>query len=139
MDLVEHVLDQDIPAPVLTPHVFYGRVEVSFNPHPFPAPLVLEMDGEIAGFETFCNKAAEDNPRTACLSSQNVLDGLALRLICPLINVKRLGPTSTNHQLGCVVKDDNIEIIERNFMESAPVDMDRPVPHTPLMGAKLFE
>ena len=137
MNLVEHVLDQDILTPVLTPDVFYGRIEVSFNPHPLPTSLVLEIDGEIAGFETFCNEAAEDNPRTACLSSQNVLDGLALRLICPLINVKRLGPTSTNHQLGCVVKDDNIQIIEGDSIELAPIDMDRSMPYAPLMGAEL--
>ena len=139
MDLVEHVLDQDIPAPVLTPHVFYGRVEVSFNPHPLPAPLVLEMDGEIAGFETFRNKAAEDNPGTALLPRQNAFDGKTLRPIRPFVNVKRLGPTSRDHQLGGVVKDDHIEIIERNFVELAPVDMDRPVSHASLMGAELSE
>lgn len=137
MDLVEHVLDQDIPAPVLTPDAIDGRIEVPFNPHPLPASLVLEMDGEIAGFKTLCNEAAEDNPGTACLSGQNVLDSLALRLIGSLVNVKRLGPTSSNHQLGCVVKDDNIEIIEGDSMELAPIDMDRPVPHAPLMGAEL--
>ncbi len=58
MDLVEQVLNQNIPVPVLPPDVFYGRIEVPFNPHPFPAPLVLKMDGEIAGFKALRNEAA---------------------------------------------------------------------------------
>jgi hypothetical protein len=136
-DLVEQILDQDIPAPVLTPDVIDGRIEVPFNPHSLPAPLVLEMDGEIASSKTFCNEAAEDNPGIPCLSGQNVLNSPALRLIYPLINVKRLGPTSSNHQLGDVVKDDDIEITKGNLLELAPIDMDRPVPHAPLMGAEL--
>ena len=137
MDLVEHVLDQDIPAPVLAPDVFYGGVEVPFNPYPLPAPLILEMDGEISSFKTFRNEAAEDDPGTTCLSSQNMLNSPTLRLIRPLVNVKCLGPTSINHQLGGVIKDDNIKIIEGNFMELPLVDVDRPVPHAPLIVAEL--
>lgn len=137
MDLVEQVLDQDIPAPVLTPEVFDGRIEVPFNPHPLPASLVLEMDGEMASFKTFCNEATEDNPGTACLSGQNVLNSPALSLICPLIDVKHLSPTSADHQLGCVIKDDDIEVIQGNSIELAPVDVDRPVSQASLMGAEL--
>ena len=137
MDLVEQVLNQDIPAPVLAPEVFDGRIEVPFDPHPLPASLILEMDGEMASFKTFCNEATEDNPGTACLSGQNVLDSMALRLVCPLVDVKCLRPTSSNHQLRGVVKDDNIEIVEGDSMELTLIDMDRPVPQASLMGAGL--
>jgi len=137
MNLVEHVLDQDIPAPVLTPDIFYGRVEELFNPHPLSAPLILKMDGKIAGFKTFCNEPAEDDPGTTCLSSQNVLNSPTLCLIRPFVNVECLGPTSINHQFGGVIKDDNIEIIEGKFIELTLVDVDGPVPHTPLIITEL--
>ena len=138
MNLVEHVLDQDIPALVLTPDVFYGRVEVPFNPHPLSAPLILKMDGKIAGFKTFCNEPAEDDPGATCLSSQNVFNSTTLGLIRPFVNVECLGPTSINHQLGGIVKDDDVEAIEGDPMELPFIDMDRPVPHAPLIGAVLF-
>jgi len=137
MDLVEQVLDPDIPAPVLAPEVFDGRIEVPSDPHPLPASLILKMDGEMASFKMFCNEATEDNPGTACLSGQNELDGMALRLVCPLVNVKCLSPASSNHQLRCVVKDDNIEIIEGDSMELTLIDMDRSVSQASLMGAEL--
>ena len=137
MNLVEHILDQDVSAPVLTPDVFYGRVEIPFNPHLLPAPLVLEMDGQIAGFKTFRNEATEDDPGTACLPGQNVFNSPTLRLIRPFVNVECLGPTSINHQLGGIVKDDNIEIIEAKFMELTLVDVDCPVPHAPLIVTEL--
>jgi hypothetical protein len=95
------------------------------------------MDGEIAGFKPFRNETAENDPGTARLSGQNVFNRLALRLIRPLVNIKRLGPASRNHQLGGVVKDDDIETIEDNLLKLALVDMDRPVSHAPLMGTEL--
>jgi len=94
MDLVEHVLKQDITAAVLAPEVFDGRIEVPFNPHPLPASLILEMDAEMASLKTFCNEATENDPGPACLSGQNVLDSMALRLVCPLVDVNHLSPTS---------------------------------------------
>src|SRR5512139_380953 len=99
--------------------------------------MVLKMDGEVTRFKTFCNETAEDDPRTACLSSQNVFNSPTLRFIRPFVNINCLGPTTSNHQLRGIIKDDNIEIIESNFVELPLVDMDGPVPHAPLMVTEL--
>ena len=137
MDLVVQVLNHDIPTSVLAPEVLDCRVEVAFYPHPLAASLILEVDGEVAGLQTFCDEATEDNPGTACLPGQNVLNGPTLRLIGPFINIKCLAPTSSNHQLRGIIKDDNIEIIEGNFKELPLVDVDCPVPHAPLIVTEL--
>lgn len=58
MDLVKHVHDHDILAPVLAPDIFYGRVEDSVDPHSLLSPLVLEMDGKVTGRIAFCDEPA---------------------------------------------------------------------------------
>ncbi len=137
MDLVEQVLDLDITVPVLAPKVFDGRIEVALNPHPLSASLILEMDGEMTGFKTFCDEATQHNPGAASLSGQNVFDRPVLCLVGPLVDVKHLGPTPADHQLWGIVKNDDIEIVEGDSLELALIDMDRPVPQASLMGAEL--
>ena len=117
MNLVEHVLDQDIPAPVLTPDVFDGRVEDSVNPHSLLSSLVLKMDWEITGRMAFLDEPAEDHPGTSLLSRQNAFDGKPLRLIGPLVDVDCLCPAAVDHKLRGDIKDDDVKIVKGDVAE----------------------
>jgi len=137
VNLVEHVHDHDLPAPLLTPDVFYGRVEDSFDPHSLLSSLVLKMDGEITSWMAFCDKPAEDHPGTALLSHQNAFDGKPLRPIGPLVYVERLCPAAVEHELRGDVKNDYVEIIKGDVAEPTLFNVDRPVTDTLLIVAKL--
>jgi len=58
VDLVEQVSRSGHPGSDLAPGCFLWSYRSTLHPHPFPASLVLEMDGQIAGFQALCNEAA---------------------------------------------------------------------------------
>jgi len=100
---------------------------------------ILEMDGQIAGGMAFFDEPAEDDPGSPFLSHQNTFDSLALRLIRPLVDVKRLDPPDSGHLLRRVVEDDNIKIVEDDAIKFTLIDVNRPVAETALIAAELFE
>jgi hypothetical protein len=139
VDLVEHVTDRYLFVSVLALDIFNGRIEDAVDPHSFLSSLIFEMDGQIAGGMAFFDEPAEDDPRSPFLSHQNTFDSLALRLIRPLVDVKRLDPPDRGHLLWRVVENYDVKIVKGSAFEFPLVDMNRPVTETALMGTEISE